>query len=118
MMSVDGGDSDALATFITTNNLHGKFGASGWDVGTPVVDAIHSGVLDLTVDQQAYLQGFDSIMQLFLYSISGGLMKPTNTDTGTGIVVKAVDTPYLKMTRWEGTSATEGVIKPPAKIPY
>ena len=28
-------------------------------------------------------------MQLFLFNISGGLMKPTDTNTGTAIVVKA-----------------------------
>ena len=52
------------------------------------MDAIADGALLLTVDQQAYLQGFDTIMQLFLFNISGGLMKPTDTDTGTAIVVK------------------------------
>ena len=48
-----------------------------------------------TIDQQAYLQGFDTIMQLFLWNVSGGLMVPTDTDTGIGIVTKANVTPYL-----------------------
>ena len=48
-----------------------------------------------TIDQQAYLQGFDTIMQLFLWNVSGGLMKPTDTDTGIGIVTKANVAPYL-----------------------
>ena len=37
-----------------------------------------------SIDQQAYLQGFVPTVQLFLYSISAGLMKPCNTDTGLG----------------------------------
>lgn len=118
MMSVDGGDSDALATFITNNGLKGKVYGSGWDVGVPVTDAIHGGVLELSVDQQAYLQGFVPIIQLFLYNISGGLMKPANTDTGTGIVRASNVVGYLKKSRWEGTGAAETVFTPPTKIQF
>jgi simple sugar transport system substrate-binding protein len=117
-MTVDSGDSNAAAQFIVTNKLKGKVGASGWDTGTPVMDAIKSGSLLQTVDQQAYLQGFDTLMQLFLFNISGGLMKPTNTDTGTAIVVKATVGPYLATNRWEGTSSKATVATPPKPIPY
>ena len=71
------------------------------------MDAIESGSLLQTVDQQAYLQGFDTLMQLFLYNISGGLMAPTDTNTGTAIVVKATVGSYLKSNRWEGTADKE-----------
>ncbi|MFZ2057860.1 MAG: substrate-binding domain-containing protein [Acidimicrobiales bacterium] len=118
MMAVDSGDSNAVAQFIVNNKLKGKVGGSGWDTGVPVVDAISAGKLLQTVDQQAYLQGFDTLMQLFLYNISGGLMKPTDTDTGIAIVVKATVGPYLKANRWEGTSPKETVTKPPVPIPY
>ena len=89
MFAVDSGDSNAVAQFIQKQGLTGKVGASGWDVGMPVVQAIQAGYVTATIDQQAYLQGFDTIMQLFLWNVSGGLMKPTNTDTGLGIVTKA-----------------------------
>jgi len=118
MMTVDSGDSNAAAQFIVNNKLKGKVGASGWDTGLPVMDAIASGSLLQTVDQQAYLQGFDTLSQLFLYNISGGLMTPTNTDTGTAIITKPIVRPYLKRSRWEGTDSKETVSKPPAKIPY
>jgi len=117
MFSVDGGDSDALATFMTNEKLKGKVGASGWDVGTPVVDAVSAGDLTFTIDQQAYLQGFDTILQLFLYEISGGLMKPTDTDTGLGIVNSTTVAPYLVPTRFEGSGAAQKVLTPPAKLP-
>jgi len=118
MFGVDSGDSNAIAEFIQKNNLKGKMGGSGWDVGTPVVQGINAGNLTFTIDQQAYLQGFDTIMQLFLYNISGGLMKPTNTDTGLGIVVKSTVKPYLAVNRFEGTNAKQKVLKPPASIPH
>jgi simple sugar transport system substrate-binding protein len=118
MMAVDSGDSNAVAEFIQKNKLQGKVGASVWDVGLPVVQAINAGYVTATVDQQAYLQGFDTIMQLFLYNISGGLMKPTNTDTGLGIVTKGNVTPYLTTNRFEGTSSAQKVLKAPASIPH
>jgi simple sugar transport system substrate-binding protein len=118
MMSVDSGDSNAVAQFIQKNKLQGKVGASVWDVGLPVVQAIKAGYVTTTIDQQAYLQGFDTIMQLYLYNISGGLMKPTNTDTGLGIVTKDNVAPYLATNRFEGTAPAQKVLKPPAKIPH
>jgi simple sugar transport system substrate-binding protein len=118
MVTVDSGDSNAVAEFIVNQKLKGKVGGSGWDTGLPVMDAIESGSLLQTVDQQAYLQGFDTLMQLFLFNISGGLMKPTDTNTGTAIVVKATVASYLKANRWEGTSAVESIGTPPVPIPY
>jgi simple sugar transport system substrate-binding protein len=116
MMAVDSGDSNAVAQFIKTENLAGKVGASVWDVGLPVVQAIQAGYVVATIDQQAYLQGFDTIMQLFLWNVSGGLMKPTNTDTGLGIVTKANVTPYLTPSRFEGTSAAKKSLPTPSSI--
>ena len=70
-----------------------------------------------TIDQQAYLQGFVPTVQLFLYNISGGLMKPCNTDTGLGFVTSANVGPYLKTSsRFEGSSKAQVVLKPPAQI--
>ncbi|HEY4827671.1 MAG TPA: substrate-binding domain-containing protein [Solirubrobacteraceae bacterium] len=116
MMAVDSGDSNAVAQFIKAQGLAGKVGASVWDVGLPVVQAINAGYVTATIDQQAYLQGFDTIMQLFLWNVSGGLMRPTDTDTGIGIVTKANVAPYLTPSRFEGTSATKKSIAPPSSI--
>jgi simple sugar transport system substrate-binding protein len=118
MMAVDSGDSNAVAQFIQKNNLKGKVGASVWDVGLPVTQGINAGYVSATIDQQAYLQGFDTIMQLFLFNVSGGLMKPTNTDTGLGIVTKANVKPYLVLNRFEGTSAAAKTLTPPASIQH
>jgi len=116
MMAVDSGDSNAVAQFILKNHLQGKVKASVWDVGLPVVQAINAGYVSATIDQQAYLQGFDTIMQLFLYNISGGLMRPTDTDTGVGIVTKANVKPYLTPTRFEGTTKAQKTLTAPASI--
>jgi simple sugar transport system substrate-binding protein len=116
MMAVDSGDSNAVAQFIKAQGLSGKVGASVWDVGLPVAQAIQAGYVTATIDQQAYLQGFDTIMQLFLWNVSGGLMKPTDTDTGIGIVTKANVAPYLIPNRFEGTSAAKKSLATPSSI--
>jgi simple sugar transport system substrate-binding protein len=116
MMAVDSGDSNAVAQFIKNESLQGKVGASVWDVGLPVAQAINAGYVTATIDQQAYLQGFDTIMQLFLWNVSGGLMKPTDTDTGIGIVTKANVAPYLIPNRFEGTSSAKKALATPSSI--
>jgi len=116
MMAVASGDSNADAEFIQKQGLKGKVGASVWDVGLPVTQAINKGYVTATIDQQAYLQGFDTIMQLFLFNISGGLMKPTNTDTGLGIVTKSNVKPYLVLNRFEGTAAAQKALPAPKSI--
>jgi hypothetical protein len=45
-------------------------------------------------------------------------MKPTNTDTGLGIVTKANVKPYLVLNRFEGTSAGAKTLTPPASIQH
>ncbi len=116
MMAVDSGDSNAVAQFIQKQGLKGKVGASVWDVGLPVAQAIHAGYVTATIDQQAYLQGFDTIMQLFLFNVSGGLMKPTDTDTGIGIVTSSNVAPYLIANRFEGTGSAKKALTPPSSI--
>jgi simple sugar transport system substrate-binding protein len=114
---VDSGDSIAAATIIGKYNLGGKVGGSGWDIGLPVLQQVQKNDLLFTIDQQAYLQGFIPTIQLFLYNISGGLMKPCNTDTGLGFVTSANVGPYLTTaSRFEGSSKAEVALKPPAKI--
>ena len=117
LYSVDSGDSIAVATLIAKNNLAGKVLGSGWDVGIPVLQEVQKGALDFTIDQQAYLQGFVPVIQMFLYQISAGLMQPCDTNTGLGFVTSANVAPYLShATRYEGSGAAETAFAPPSKI--
>lgn len=114
---VDSGDSIAAATIIGKYNLGGKVGGSGWDIGLPVLQQVQKKNLLFTIDQQAYLQGFVPTIQLFLYNISGGLMKPCNTDTGLGFVTSANVGPYLSTSsRFEGSTKAQVALKAPSKI--
>ncbi len=61
-----------------------------------MLENIAAGQLAFTVDQQAYLQGAMWIYQLFLYNISGGLITPTDFNTGFKYVTKDTVDAYLK----------------------
>jgi simple sugar transport system substrate-binding protein len=114
---VDSGDSIAIGQLIANYNLGGKVGGSGWDIGPIVLQQVQENHLLFTIDQQAYLQGFVPTIQLFLYNISGGLMKPCNTDTGLGFVTGANVGAYLNTkSRYEDSTSAQVVLKPPAKI--
>jgi len=117
MYGVDSGDSNAIALVIAKYNLGGKVGGSGWDIQAATLQQVQQKHLLFTIDQQAYLQGFVPTVQLFLYEISGGLMKPCDTDTGLGFVTSANVGPYLSSySRFEGSSKNQVALKPPASI--
>jgi simple sugar transport system substrate-binding protein len=118
LYAVDDGSADAVAETVAKYNLKGKVHASGWDVGTPVLKGIKEGELDFSIDQQAYMQGFLPIMYLFMYQLSGGLLRPSNTDTGLLFVTKHNVDSYLDTpSRFEGSSSKEVRLTPPSSIP-
>ena len=78
-------------------------------LGKDVVQKLFSGVferlLDYTIDQQPYLQGFLPVLYLYLYKLSGGLLFPSETNTGLLFVTKDnVGTYQSTQTRYEGSS--------------
>jgi len=116
MYGVDSGDSAAIATVIAQYGA-GKTYGSGWDVQKPTLQGVQAGHLIFSIDQQAYLQGFVPVIQLFLYNISAGLMKPCDTDTGLGYVTTATASAYLsEATRYEGSGSAETAYPPPKSI--
>ncbi len=106
MFAVDAGSTEAVAQVIRKYSLHkqGVHGG-GWDLLRITLVAIYDGLLDFTIDQQPYLQGFLPVQQLFLYQYSGGLVSPAETNTGLHFVTKADVKRYLTTsTRYEGSS--------------
>jgi simple sugar transport system substrate-binding protein len=118
LYSVDEGSGIGVAECVKKFSLKAKgVGGSGWDVSTPTLQQVQEGNLAFSIDQQAYLQGFVSILQRFFYKVSGGLMRPADTDTGLLFVDKANVAPYLASTsRFEGSSTAEKVLTSPSKI--
>jgi len=60
----------------------------GFDLIPPVIDAIKSGYLQVTVDQQPYLQGYLPIVQLYMMKKYN--LGPWDVNTGKGMVTASV----------------------------
>src|SRR6185295_14945389 len=97
-----------IGQIIQKHGLKGKVIGGGYDLLPATLNLINEGFLNFTIDQQPYLQGFQPVIQLFLYKLSGGLMFPSETNTGLLFVTKANVKPYLTTkTRYEGSSTAQ-----------
>jgi simple sugar transport system substrate-binding protein len=108
MFAVDAGDTQGVGQIIQKHSLKGKVIGGGYDLLPGTLKLIDQGFLSFTIDQQPYLQGFVPMMQLFQYKLSGGLLAPSDTNTGLLFVTKANVKPYLTTkTRYEGSSSAQ-----------
>ena len=106
MFAVDAGSTQGVGQVIAKYSA--KIPGGGFDLLTPTLQSIQAGHLKFTIDQQPYLQGFYPVIQLFLYKLSGGLMFPSDTNTGLLFVTKANVKPYLTTkSRYEGSSSKQ-----------
>jgi simple sugar transport system substrate-binding protein len=113
LFAVDAGSTQGVANVMKKYNLASQgYHGGGWDLLTSTEKSIKSGILDFTIDQSAYLQGFLPTLYLYLYKLSGTLVTPPETDTGLKFVTKSNVGPYLKSTnRFEGSSSAQKYLK-------
>ena len=106
MFAVDAGDTQGVGQVIQKYKLQGKVKGGGYDLLPGTLKLIQNGSLQFTIDQQPYLQGFYPVIQLFLPELSGGLVAPSDTNTGLLFVTKDNVKPYLTTkTRYHGSSS-------------
>jgi len=107
--AVDAGSTQGVAELMRRHGLHAKgVRAGGYDLLPETLRAIRDRVLDFTIDQQPYLQGFLPVIQLFLSRYSGSLVAPADTNTGLNFVTAANVARYLTTrSRYEGSSTRE-----------
>ncbi len=90
--------------------------AGGFDTLSDTIKGVASGALDFTIDQSAYMQGFLSVLYLYLYRVSGTLLAPPQTDTGLTFVTKGNVAAYNTGSAYEGQQGhTLGTM--PSSIP-
>jgi len=113
MFAVDAGSTQGVAQVIQKYKLRDQgVKGGGYDLLEPTIKLLAADQIDFTIDQQPYLQGFQPVIQLFLYKLSGGLMAPSNTNTGLLFFTKDNVDPYLQTkSRYEGSSDAAGVAK-------
>jgi len=113
MFAVDAGSTMAVAATmkkygLATKGLH----AGGFDLLPNTLDGIANGDLDFTIDQQPYLQGFYTVMEMAMFRFSGGLTGPAEINTGLKFVTKDNVNPYRATeSRYEGNSKVEKVVE-------
>jgi simple sugar transport system substrate-binding protein len=111
LFGLDAYATQAVGQVIKNNNLTGKVIGGGYDALGPTLDLVEGGYLDFTIDEQAYLQGFIPIAELFLLKTSGGQSGAADVNPGIKFVDKASAPVYTKYTsRFEGTSSARKVI--------
>jgi simple sugar transport system substrate-binding protein len=88
--------------------------AGGFDTTGATIPAIQSGTLGFTIYQDPYLQGFLPVLYLYLYNLSGGVLQPSDTDTGLSVVTKSNAGPYVATSRYQGSSTAEKYLARPS----
>jgi simple sugar transport system substrate-binding protein len=109
LFAVDGGSTTSIGQTIQKYNLKGKVAGGGYDLASLTPKLLSEGFLNFTIDQQPYLQGFIPVLELFLYHASGTLSGIADVDTGLKFITPTEATPYLKTSRFEGSSSKPGV---------
>jgi simple sugar transport system substrate-binding protein len=113
LLAVDAGSTQSVGQVVAKYKLRDKGlqVAGGFDLVPETLNGIKNGDLDYTIDQQPYLQGFLPVIALYLYKVSGGLIFPTETNTGLLFVTKSNVDPYQSTkTRYEGSDTAPKLV--------
>lgn len=85
--AVDDITGSAIAQLIEREGLKGKLVAGAFDLVPDVMNGIKAGTMQFTIDQQPYLQGFNTVMQLYL--LKKYQLAPADVNTGVAPVTSA-----------------------------
>lgn len=114
LLAVDAGSTQSVGQMVAKYELRNKGlkVAGGFDLVPETLNAVKNGDLDYTIDQQPYLQGFLPVVALYLYKLSGGLISPTETNTGLLFVTPDNVDPYLSTTtRYQGSDSAPKLVE-------
>ena len=115
LVGLDGGSTQSVA--VVLSEFRGidqakDVQAAGFDLLPRTLQLLQQGYLEFTIDQQPYLQGFLTTVEMFLFLISGGMVGPVDIDTGCNLVTKENVGQYLRPSRYEGNSPTGSTSEP------
>jgi simple sugar transport system substrate-binding protein len=114
LLAVDAGSTQSVGVMVKKYDLRSKGlkVAGGFDLVPETLASVKAGDLDYTIDQQPYLQGFLPVLALYLYKVSGGLIAPSQTNTGLLFVTKDNVEPYqTSKNRYEGSDSKPQLIE-------
>jgi simple sugar transport system substrate-binding protein len=105
--AVDSGSTANLYAALTSTGLAKKIPAGGFDTDPRTLNGLKAGVLNFSIFQDPYLQGFLPTLYLYLYNLSGGQLAPPDTDTGLTVLTPSNVGQMLKSSRYQGASSAE-----------
>jgi simple sugar transport system substrate-binding protein len=113
MFAVDAGSTQATAQIIQKYKLRDKgMKGGGYDTLPKTLELLKADQLDFSIDQQAYIQGFYPVLQLFLTKLSGTLTGTGDMNTGLKFLTKDDAAIYLgSPSRFEGSTKDQKVIQ-------
>lgn len=114
LLAVDAGSTQSVGQTVAKYKLRDKGlkVAGGFDLVPETLAGIKNGDLDYTIDQQPYLQGFLPVLALYLFKLTGGLLFPTQTNTGLLFVTQDNVDPYQSTkTRYEGSDTAVKLVE-------
>jgi simple sugar transport system substrate-binding protein len=110
--AVDAGSTELLGPSLQSAGL--KVPSGGFDTLGNTLSNIQSGLMDFTIYQDPYLQGFLPTLYMYLYNLSGGTLTPPDADTGLTIITKANAAPYAASSRYQGSTTAEKYVPRPS----
>ena len=114
LLAVDAGSTQSVGQTVAKYKLRDKGlkVAGGFDLVPETLASIKTGDLDYTIHQQPYLQGFLPVLALYLFKLTGGLLFPTQTNTGLLFVTKDNVDPYQSTrTRYQGSDTAVKLVE-------
>ena len=113
MFAVDAGSTQAVGQVIEKYKLRDAgVKGGGYDTLPKTLELLKAGQLDFTIDQQAYMQGFEPVVQLYMTKLSGGLAGTGDVNTGLKFLAKEDAADYLdNPSRFEGSSKEQKLIR-------
>ena len=79
-------DTEAAGTVVERHFASQSYKVAGFDLSPEILRMIKSGVIECTVDQQPYMQGYYPVVQLTLLRRYG--IQPSDVDAGAGIIMR------------------------------
>jgi simple sugar transport system substrate-binding protein len=110
--AVDGGSTEFLGPQLKSAGL--SIPSGGFDTTGSSLPNIKQGLMDFTIYQDPYLQGFLPVLYMYLFNLSGGTIVPPDTDTGLTIITKNNLGNYQVSSRFQGQTTAQKLIKRPA----
>jgi simple sugar transport system substrate-binding protein len=110
--AVDGGSTEFLGSTLQSAGL--KIPSGGFDTQGNSLPNIKNGLMDFTIYQDPYLQGFLPTLYMYLYNLSGGTVTPPDTDTGLTVIEKGNVDAYMTASRFQGSTTAQKYIPRPS----